>query len=442
MAKNDTPSGMAPHKWPDEMLEKKRLKADPLGDETVAAIINSGHEKEVNNVFYCLVQNDTPTGDAFKDLPPKVEKIVTSYFEQTKVLPKWMDRSKIAKGERLFSLFGPEISMLLNVKSLPLCYACRKGAKVLCMTGRLTERSGSIDPLARRLMETAQMIINAMSPGGMSDKGKGIVTIQKVRLIHASIRYFLKNKKYNQAGWDVGEYGEPINQEDMAGTLMSFSALILNGLDQLGIQLKDDQIEAYMHCWNVIGYLMGIDEDLLPANYKEGWNLGISIMKHQAEDSEDCKELTRACIDFLKYVTPGNWFDEVPEYMIWYFVEDIADATGKDLRKILGLEVDVNTCKDRIVLKLLQSIFKDTDELDEHSKVVQRISGVFNKIMLTGFLHHYNEHKKVHFYIPPSLQKDWKLTPEWMNKWPLTPDFYGNRIVWQKANYNGIKNTG
>ena len=31
--------------------------------------------------------------------------------------------------------------------------------------------------------------------------------------------------------------------------------------------------DAYIHCWNVVGFLMGIREELLPANYEESEKL-------------------------------------------------------------------------------------------------------------------------------------------------------------------------
>ncbi len=60
-------------------------------------------------------------------------------------------------------------------------------------------------------METSQMVINVMTPGGFEPNGTGIITIKKVRLMHASIRYYLKHPHINQKGWDTSTLGEPIN---------------------------------------------------------------------------------------------------------------------------------------------------------------------------------------------------------------------------------------
>lgn len=417
-------------KWSVEMLEEKRKHTDPLADQVVTTIIESGYEEKINEVFHTLVRNESFSEDTFKDFPDEVNTTLVNYFNTTKILPEWADNTQVKKGEDLFSIYGPEISMLLNVKALPLCYACSKGAKVLHLTGRLSDRKGNIDPLARRLMETAQMIINTMAPGGLAPGGKGIVTMQKVRLIHASIRYFIKHPKLNPKGWDAEKYGEPINQQDMAGTLMSFAALILKGLTQLNITLTTEEQDAYMHCWRIVGHVMGVDEDLIPINYAEGWELGVTIMGNQAAESDWGKELTASCIDFLKAIIPGNLFDDVPEYMIWYFVQDVGQAIDKDIAHMIGVE-KTGGLKSIIILKLMKLIFKGVDEAEDHSKIIQKLSGYFNRVMLQGFLRHYNEDKNVNFYIPPSLQKDWKLKEEWENK-ITSPSIFGNRIAWQR----------
>src|SRR5436190_19317604 len=97
--------------------------------------------------------------------------------------------------------------------------------------------------MMRRLLETSQMVINVMSEGGLDLNGAGIITVKKVRLYHAAIRYFLLNSGRDSAAWDSEVYGKPINQEEMAGTLMAFSALVINGLTQVGVELTKEQKE-------------------------------------------------------------------------------------------------------------------------------------------------------------------------------------------------------
>jgi hypothetical protein len=265
----------------------------------------------------------------------------------------------------------------------------------------------------------------------LANGGKGIITLQKVRLIHASIRYFLKHKKYNPKGWDVATYGEPINQEDLAGTLMSFAPVILNGLKNLNVALTKNQREAYLHSWRIIGYLMGIDATLLPQTEEENWELAVKILRHQSCQSEEGEELTFSCITFINTIMPGTIFHGVSEYMMWYFFRDMSSATGIDLASTIGVK-ERKGIKEFVVLAISKFLSKSISHLEDHSKIIQTISGLFNRLLLQGYLKHYNSGKNIHFFIPPSLCKDWNITEEWQDKFLLTPNILGNRLIWQQ----------
>ena len=412
-----------------EMLDRFRTVADPVADQTIQKIISFGETGLVNQVMMKLLQNQSFEKGMFSSLGDELSSNLDTYIEATESLPRWANPKQIKQGEQLFSLYGPEIFMLLNVSSLPLCYTCAKGAKVLYDTGRLLSHNGNIDPLARRLMETAQMVVNVLSEGGLGKYGNGIVTLQKVRLIHASIRYYLKNKEHHGQEWDVGKYGEPINQEDLAGTLMSFGPVIISGLKRLNIELSQDQIASYMHCWKVIGYLMGIDDRLLPDSYEDGFDLATKILKHQSAESESGKALTASCIAFMNYLTPGNAFDDVPAYFIDYFLEDFEKSSGIDLSKCIGLS-DRADKKDKILLGIAKLIAGNISHLEEH-KFIRKITSYFNKKLLNGIIHHFNDGKGVHFYIPPGLQSNWGLTDDWENI-IKTPTILRGRVAVQK----------
>ncbi len=323
-------------KWNDEFLMSMSHKTDPFAESIIKEVVADNDFGALHNLFKQLDYNSELSSD--NNLP----KVVIDYFNAELTLPAWADTEKINIAQKVFATYCPEISLLLNFKSLPLCYACKNGAKVLAATSRLSESGKNTSKMMRRLLETAQMVINVMSPGGLSPTGKGIVTVKKIRLYHASIRFFLLNEKYNPKGWNEEELGLPINQEEMAGTLMSFSALILDGLDQLGVELTDAEKDAYLHCWNIVGHFIGLSPELYPANYKEGWELGIAIIKRNQSEGEDGKFLTQSLLDFSKHFFNTPFFNEMPSYLINHFVEDVSKKIGVDILKLLGVSKKVH----------------------------------------------------------------------------------------------------
>jgi len=374
----------------DSDLLKKRQQGDPLADQVIEKIIQSGNGHQIAELFNTLTKNvDVPT----ENLPPEA----IAYFEKTKELPDYYDPNLIKEAQEVFSLYGPEISLILLCKSLPQCYACGKGAKVLYHTGRFVEHDENFELLTRRLVETAQFVINVLAPHSFDDNGKAIITTQKVRLIHASIRYFI-----GQSGkWDQEYYGVPINQEDMAGTLMSFSALLIEGLEQLGIKLTKDQKNAFFHLWRVVGFINGVDPDLIPKTAEEGIKLGYQIFDQQLLSTKEGIALTSSAINFMKKVTPGTLFDKVPEDLVYFFLgPKVAEAVG--LTKPEG-------CLQKILPSVLHDVFNLLQKEEKNHPELKKLFKKFNISFLEGMLNHFNKDKQIYFDIPPSLRKDWNL---------------------------------
>ncbi|TSE07654.1 oxygenase MpaB family protein [Aquimarina algiphila] len=333
----------------DKFLDEKRKKTDPLADQIMHEIITSGNHAQFIKTLKALVRNNSYSEHQFDLFPIEIQQKLNEYFKTTSTLPEWLDWKLIQLGQDVFNRYVLLIMMMLQYKSLPLCYSCKNGAKILHLTGRLTERYGS-SKIFKRLAETGQMVANTMSPGSFLPNGKGIVTIQKVRLIHAMVRYFLQSTKYNTYEWDTDELGAPINQEDLTGTLMAFAPMIIDGLEQLNIKLTKQEKEGYIHCWKVIGYLNGIDHDLLPNTYNEAWELSIKILKHQAAPSAEGIELTKSCIDLHKNLTRGFLSKNIPEFMVRYFLKETSEATGLDIGETIGIKNSHNNHEKKIVL--------------------------------------------------------------------------------------------
>ena len=265
--------------WTIEQLESKRKIADPLADKVITEMMKDGNKTVFDELFKVMKKNSDTVPDHFPDY-------IKEYFSLHRELPHWANKQKIAIGQKFFLEYGSEISMMLFCKALPQCYACEKGVQVMYKTNHFVEKDGSFDVFTRRLMETAQFVFHVMSPDGFSSNGAGIIASQKVRLIHSFVRYYLK-----KGDWNTEKLGEPINQEDLTGTLMAFGPLVLEGLKKLNIKISKEEADGYMHCWEIAGYIQGVDQDLLPNNADEGLSLGLQIFNSQIAYSPEGEEL-------------------------------------------------------------------------------------------------------------------------------------------------------
>lgn len=134
-------------------------------------------------------------------------------LNQTDDWPAWADPEKVRLGQRLFQRYGMQMTLAYFTWSLPCCYAWAKAAKVLTWTGGIDKN------VHRRIIETAQFVLDVMVEGGLEPKGFGVRTAQKIRLLHATIRYHVGR----EPKWRASEWDTPANQEDHVATLLTLA---------------------------------------------------------------------------------------------------------------------------------------------------------------------------------------------------------------------------
>ncbi|MFI7407284.1 oxygenase MpaB family protein [Streptomyces sp. NPDC049627] len=292
--------------WTDEVLDPMREVGDAVGDAAIAETYELGRQEEVRQALLGFGRNS----DALPaDLPPQLQR----YFEQSSALPEWADRELIERGRALLGRYETLVVSTLLCASLPLCYGCADGAQVLARSQRLT--SG----VYRRLMETSQFVVDVLDHGGLGPGGRGLRSAQKIRLLHATMRYHVGR----QGDWNRA-WGLPVNQEDLAGTLMSFSVVIPRGLRRLGVDLPDDDRDAFFHVWRVVGHVLGVDDRLNPASFDDGAELFDTILRRQQKSSEAGTALTKGVLDFIREVLPGPAFTGAGPTLVRHLIGDQA----------------------------------------------------------------------------------------------------------------------
>lgn len=198
--------------------------------------------------------------------------------------PVWVDWQQVEHGRRVCLAFSAVRSMGL-LAALIEGYSLSRAAHVLVATGRLNQ------DVARRLQETGQMNHNMNAPDGLRPGAIGHRHILEVRLLHAMVRRYLRDRH-----WDVSRYQEPINQEDMAFTVIEFDHLAARGMARLGATLSREDRQAVHHLWRYAAWLHGVDEALITQTPSEEEFLYEAIRAHQQQVNEDSRALTDAVL--------------------------------------------------------------------------------------------------------------------------------------------------
>lgn len=371
-------------RWTDAFLQTQRAVGDPLADQVIRSIFAAGEVGTINSLMRSMVQNEAL-------IPERMPPLVRDYLTVSERLPDWADPAKIQLAEEVFCEFGPHIVTILLCASLPECYACGKGAEILNLSGILSSHA------KRRVLETAQFVMDVMSPGGLSPHGDGIRTTQKVRLMHAAIRHLALTSPAANPEW-----GTPVNQEDLAGTLMTFSIVVIDGLTRMNIPLTPAKAEAYLHAWKCVGHILGLQAEMLPENLPDARNLMAGIRRHQSLRTDAGIALMTALVEFLADLIPNHSLDGLIHALIWHLSGDQVAAL---------LEVPSPNW-ERILLGPLRFADALTLHLDHRIALVEKIAERVNLDLMEGFVFVERGGTRPPFRIPETLCTRWHLSAE------------------------------
>lgn len=273
------------------MLAALRAAADPLADEAIAEFIAHHDLVSPRSVMEQLVRTMAPNAD--DALTPRLADFFAAGHE---ALPTWIDEEQLRAGRRFFEDWGLPISTALFCASLPTAYLSGNGAQVIRITGEL------VSSTHRRVAETAQLIVAVLNldrddgPAAhpLAPATAGFNAARGVRLMHAAVRAFIRADSEAAQQFEETVSGAPVNQEDLLGTLLTFTTVVFDALDAMGIAVSHEDRCGYLHTWCVVGHLLGIQPDLLPLDYDEAVALDAMIRQRQQQPSEAGRVLMAA----------------------------------------------------------------------------------------------------------------------------------------------------
>jgi hypothetical protein len=370
-------------RWTNDLLDPQRQLGDPDADDLVRKLFEAsgrgGGERPhaVQTLFDTLVGRERPLGSA---LPGDVLRFLTR-----DPLPAWADPVRLRHGQEVFERYGPLVVIALFCSSLPRAYLARKGVQVLNLTAYLSQ-----DP-RRRVVETAQMVIDAMTPGGLQPPGGfGISSAQKVRVMHAAIRFLIQDR----LTWNAQELGVPINQEDLAGTLCTFSIGVLQALERFGVRLSRSEAEDYLHAWKVVAHILGVGGAVMPDDVADATELAERIAERHFEVSLEGRHMMNALTQLMRELTPWRLFDGLPSSTVRFLIGDAhADLLGVP-----------RADWTRHLVRGLCVAAGAFDRWTDGSPVHQRLGEWFGGALLRGLLEMERGSKPDPFRIPANLR--------------------------------------
>ena len=149
-------------------------------------------------------------------------------------------------------------------------------------------------------METSQWVLDvldggpeALDPPNASNRkgGVGWRNTVRVRILHGRVkRRIIKSLDRLDGAYSIDRDGLPINQEDLAATLGSFSIAVLVSLQRMGVNPTPQEREDFVALWRHIGFYMGIEPSILQRCFQTAHAADqflFSIVRHLFADLEE-----------------------------------------------------------------------------------------------------------------------------------------------------------
>ncbi|CAH0997531.1 Rubber oxygenase [Emticicia aquatica] len=270
-------------------IDLKKIRS--LGDKNADDIIHKLVEQEGIHFLRQLMPFLSDYQNlSFQNQP----QILQDFLLLNASFPAFYDKKNLIRATDFYRENQQNIGLILGLYSLPYCYLGADGAKVLYFSERIRNDT------YKRLLETGNFLKAVMNYDNWSEQNIFVICL-KVRLLHASIRYFTLNSNR----WDMS-WGFPINQEDMLGTNLAFSLIVLRGMEKLGYQIDKSYENAYLNTWNVIGFLLGIISENMPNNYLETVKIDKKIAQRQFKQSIESQQLTASLMQVIRSFAPNN----------------------------------------------------------------------------------------------------------------------------------------
>ncbi len=245
-----------------EVIGRDLMVGDPPADQLVGWMYSAGMAT-TRPMF------DRALRDGIAAVPDAPAPLRT-FFELVEAVPAWVNQESLRRAPAAYARSGIDGLYAARDVSFLGGYLASGFNKTLLRTGALEKGP------ARRFAETLQWALAVTGEGGIEPGGAGYQATVHVRLIHAIVRRHVGA----MPDWRTDQLGLPINQTDMAATLVGALLAPPSVGMAMGVVLTPRELADIAHLTRYAGWLMGVEEHWLPADFRDG----IRILYHTMGD--------------------------------------------------------------------------------------------------------------------------------------------------------------
>lgn len=254
-----------------------------VGDEPMARLVDwmsSAGAGDARSIFNQMLTHGLAS-------VPNAPTPLREFFGEFEPIPDWVDMARVRRGQRALRRGGSDGTYIARDVSFLGGYQFSSFNKTLLRTGVLEKGSN------KRFAETLQWALDVSAEGGLEPLGVGYQATIRVRLIHE----FVRRHVAALPDWRSDEWGLPVNQTDMAATLVGALIAPPAGGLALGIVMSPSELEDIAHLTRYVGWLMGVRDDWLPGSFRDGIRILYQTLGALSAPDESTKQLAGPMAD-------------------------------------------------------------------------------------------------------------------------------------------------
>lgn len=221
--------------------------------------------------------------DSVADAPEPLRE----FFTEVETVPDWVDRDALDVAAKVMRSGGADALYIARDVALLGGYMFSGFNQTLLRTGALEKGSNA------RFAETSQWALDVIAENGLAPGGVGYRSTVRVRLIHAMVRRHVTALP----DWDSDAWGLPINQTDMAATLVGALIAPSVGAIAMGTVHRPTEYDAVAHLTRYVGRLMGVHDEFLPTSFRDSVRVLLHTSYALSTPDETTQQLSIPMID-------------------------------------------------------------------------------------------------------------------------------------------------
>jgi hypothetical protein len=281
---------------------------DDTIDTIMAAVTDNGQVAAVNAAIRPWVNNGDP-------LPAGLPADLSAFLQQSVRLPAWADRNKLKLAQEfnrrndnyLFFLYGLGGGIMSTVipREARSVYWSKGGAN-------MQDRAAKTFTFGYDLADQ-----NAFDPGGQF-----LVTANKTRMVHATVRHILPRSPYWKA---VATEKIPISNADILVTFHSTGTYAYSKLKEWRIRMTAAEEDAFLHSWQVALSQLGVRDEYIPASWADARAQANQVLWPILTPTDEGKDLAGVLLGLVGQVDGGLTRGFLNEFVRFLLNDDIGD---------------------------------------------------------------------------------------------------------------------